>query len=131
MKFERFDMTPCAACAALRRRRERLLALLARLRRSPDPGFAQRFPAVVAAVEAAFRHEEVLLERLGEACLHPRRADHAVLLCALHRTASRVEAGDLVLGRQVAAALDAILRLPLQASAPHLPHAQALVRHAS
>lgn len=111
MKFERFGMAPHAACAALRRRRGRLLARLAVLRRSPDPEFARRFPAMVAAVEAAFRHEEALLELLGAACLHPRRADHAMILCALHRSAPRVEEGNVTLGRQVVSALDALLRL--------------------
>jgi hypothetical protein len=130
MKFERFDMAPRTACAALRHRRGRLLAQLVRLRRSPDPAFAKDFPAMVAAVEAAFRHEEALLDLLGQACLHPRLADHAVILCALHRTAARVEAGDLALGRQVAAALDAILRLPRPTAAPGIPRAHPPVRHA-
>lgn len=130
MKFERFDMAPHAACAALRQRRSRLLAQLAVLRKSPDPAFAHGFPAMVAAVEAAFRQEEALLERLGEACLHPRRADHAVLLCALHRTAARVEAGDLALGRQVTAALDAVLHLPPPAARPPIQRTHPLVRHA-
>jgi hypothetical protein len=130
MKFERFDMAPHIACAALRRRRGRLLAQLDRLRRSPDPAFAQSFPVLVAAVEAAFRHEEGLLDLLGEACLHPRLADHAIILCALHRTAARIEAGDLTLGRQVMASLDAILRLPPLTAAPATLAVHPLVRHA-
>jgi hypothetical protein len=85
---------------------------------------------MVAAAEAAFCQEDELLERLGEACLHPRRADHAVLLCALHRTAARVEAGDLAQGRHVAAALNAVLRLPPPIAMTVAPRAQLLVRHA-
>lgn len=123
-------MVPHVACAALRQRRGRLLAQLAVLRDSADAGFAQGFPALVAAVEAAFRHEEALLDLLGEACLRPRRADHAVILCALHRAAARVEAGEPALGRQVAQALDAILRQPLPVPAPGHLRAQPLVRHA-
>jgi hypothetical protein len=107
-----------------------MLAQLAVLMRSPDPGLAHGFPAMVAAVEAAFRQEEALLERLGEACLHPRRADHAVLLCALHRTAARVEAGDLAIGRLVAAALDAVLRLPLPSALPAVLQPRRPMRHA-
>lgn len=110
MKFERFDIAPRLRSATSRRRR--LLARLALLRRRPDPAFAKGFAGLVAAVEAEFRHEEALLDLRGQACLHPRLADDAVILCALHRTAARVEAGDVALGRQVAAALDAILRLP-------------------
>jgi hypothetical protein len=118
MKFRHLDMPAHAACAALGRRRKRLLVRIAGLRAAPDAEFVHRFAAVVAEVETAFRHEEALLELLGDACLHPRRADHAVVLCALHRAACRVEGGDVVLGRQVAAALDAILRLPFQARPP-------------
>jgi hypothetical protein len=101
-----------AAAAALQRCHRDLRARVARLRTQPDDLFAQEFPAVVTAVEAGFRHEETLLELLGDTCLHPRRADHAVILCALHRTLSQVEGGDVALGRQVAEALDAVLALP-------------------
>lgn len=112
MKYRPIRMAPQAACAALHRRRVLLLDRIAALRRSPDTEFAQQFLAVVAQVESAFRHEESLLELLGDACLHPRRADHATILCALHRTAARVEGGDLQRGREVAAALEAILDTP-------------------
>lgn len=112
MEFHPVELTPAAACAALRHRRKALRARTGALARVPDGDFARRFPALVAAVEAAFRHEEALLELLGDACLHPRRADHAVILCALHRTMARVEDGDVALGRQVTDALDAVLSLP-------------------
>lgn len=125
MHFRPIDMPPAAACAALRRRRRQLLADIGALCACPDAVFARRFPDTVAAVEAAFRHEEALLELLGDACLRPRRADHAVILCALHRTASQVERGELGLARQVAGALATLLghaaalappAVPLQAS---------------
>lgn len=109
MTFRPIQMPPAAACAALRRRRRQLLARLSALRTCPDSAFDRQFRSMVAAVEAAFRHEEALLELLGDACAHPRRADHAIILCALHRSAARVEAGDLRRGREVAAALEAIL----------------------
>jgi hypothetical protein len=106
------DADPLAACAALRTSRARLCARVAALQAQPDEVFVQDFPAVVAAVETDFRREEALLERLGDAALHPRRADYAVLLCALHRTLPQIEAGDVDLGRQVADALGAVLSLP-------------------
>lgn len=112
MKYRPIRMPAHAACAVLRHGRRLLRARVSALLALPDAAFAQAFPGVVAAVEAAFRHEEALLELLGEACLHPRRADHAVILCALHRSAARVEGGDLERGRQVVAALDAILAPP-------------------
>lgn len=112
MKYRPIDVPPAGACAALQHRRRLLLERVAALRTCPDSEFAREFPAVVNAVEAAFRHEEALLELLDEACLHPRRADHASILCALHRTVTRVEGGDLQRGREVAAALEAILGAP-------------------
>jgi hypothetical protein len=104
-----------------------LRARVAALRAQPDDVFMHDFPAVVTAVEAGFRHEETLLEVLGDAGLHPRRADHAMILCALHRTLPQVEGGDIALGRQVADALDAVLALPcVTAAAPaHAPDAHA------
>ena len=121
MKFRHIDMPPEAACAALRHRRRQLLDRIGALRASPDAEFARRFPDAVAAVEAAFRHEEALLELRGEACLHPRLAEHATILCALHRTAAQVERGDLALGRQVAHALAALLGQPGAPPSPATP----------
>jgi len=118
MRFHHIDMVPAAACAALRHRRKTLRTRIGALEAVPDAGFAQQFPALVAAVEAGFRHEEALLELLGDACLRPRRADHAVILCALHRTMARVEDGDVALGRQVTNALDAVLSQPCHAILP-------------
>jgi hypothetical protein len=115
MHFHHPDADPLAACAALRMSRARLCARVAALQAQPDDAFVQDFPAVVAAVEADFRREEALLERLGDAALHPRRADYAVVLCALHRTLPQIEGGDVGLGRQVADALEAVLSLPWDA----------------
>ncbi|MFS2025134.1 hypothetical protein [Massilia sp. CT11-137] len=115
MHFHHPDADPLAACAALRTSRARLCARVAALQAQPDDVFVQDFPAVVAAVEADFRREEALLERLGDAALHPRRADYAVVLCALHRTLPQIEGGDVGLGRQVADALEAVLSLPWDA----------------
>ncbi|MFS2082031.1 hypothetical protein ACCD04_12595 [Telluria sp. Tellsp131] len=115
MHFHHPDADPLAACAALRTSRARLCARVAALQAQPDDVFVQDFSAVVAAVEADFRREEALLERLGDAALHPRRADYAVVLCALHRTLPQIEGGDVGLGRQVADALEAVLSLPWDA----------------
>jgi hypothetical protein len=120
MRFPSPGIAPAAARAALLRSRNDLCTRVATLRAQPDDIFLHDFSAVVTAVEAGFRHEEALLELLGDAGLHPRRADHAVILCALHRTLPQVEGGDIALGRQVAEALDAVLTLPLQtASVEH------------
>ena len=115
MRLRHIDMDPATACASLRHGRKVLRVRIAGLRATPDAGFAQGFAGLVASVEAGFRHEEALLELLGDACLHPRRADHAMILCALHRTMSRGEGGEVKLGRQVVDALDAVLSLPARA----------------
>lgn len=130
MSFRHIDMPPEAACAALQHRHRLLLDRIAGLGTCPDTEFAQQFPAVVDAVEAAFRHEEALLELLGDAGLHPRRAHHASILCALHRTATRVEDGDLERGREVAAALEAILLPQQQQQQPPHPAPDAARRPA-
>lgn len=125
MHFHQPEADPLTACAAMRHNRERLCARIEALQAQPDDVFVQDFPAVVAAVEADFRREEALLEHLGDACLHPRRADYAVVLCALHRTLPQIEGGDVALGRQVADALGAVLSLPWDAGtdAPRAPPA--------
>lgn len=118
MIFRRLSPDTLAACAALHRRRRVLRARVQTLQACSDAEFFHQFPSVVAAVEAGFRHEEALLERLGDACLHPRRADHAIILSALHRTMSQVDSGDIQLGRQVADALGHVLELPCPFIAP-------------
>lgn len=103
-----FDPTH-AAHAALSASRHALCARIAALQAQPDHGFIDAFAQVVAAVEAGLRHEEALLDRIGGICLRTRRADDAVILRALHRVTPDVERGDLALGREVAAALGAVL----------------------
>jgi hypothetical protein len=125
----RFASPAIAPLVALRRCRRDLCARVAALRAQPDDAFVHDFPAVVTAVEAGFRHEETLLELLGDAGLHPRRADNAVILCALHRTLPQVEGGDIALGRQVADALDAVLTLPWGTATEHVADAHVANAH--
>jgi hemerythrin len=84
---------------------------IAALAAGPDDALAHGFAALVAAVEAMFRHEELIMETLGYVQLHEHRAENAVVLSALHRVLPDIEEGDLVLGRQVLAALDDVLAL--------------------
>jgi hypothetical protein len=134
MTLKQISMSPPAACLALHRGRKKLRARVAALRPLPDAEFRDQFTGMVAAVEAGFRHEEALLELLGDACLHPRLADHAVMLSALHRVAPKVESGDVDLGRQVAEALGHALELPLPLtplwSPPHHVASATWLRHA-
>jgi hemerythrin len=76
-----------------------------------DDDFARSFNHMVAAVEAGLRHEETLLEGLGDRHLRERRAENAIILCALHRVASAVEQGQVEPGRQLTAALEQMLAL--------------------
>jgi hemerythrin len=102
---------PRALCTALRHGRKMLCRQIATLATGPDDALARGFAAMVAAVEAAFRHEELIMETLGYVRLHEHRAENAVVLSALHRVLPDVEQGDGALGRQVLAALDEVLAL--------------------
>lgn len=100
-----------ATCAALRHVPMNLGRRIRHAQAVDDHAFASGFPAMVAAVEAGFRREEELLERLGYRYLRDRRAESAVILWALHRAAVMVEQGNVEVGRQVVAALDGILMM--------------------
>jgi hypothetical protein len=102
---------PRAICAALRHGRKMLCRRIAALAAVPDDVLCGSFAALVAAVEAAFRHEESIMETLGYAHLHEHREENAVVLAALHRALPEVERGDHALARQVLTALDEVLAL--------------------
>ena len=112
MRLPRPNSTqPRALCAALRHDRKQLRRRIAALAAGPDGPLGQGYAALVAAVEAAFRHEELIMETLGYARLHAQREENAVVLCALHRVLPDVERGDAALGREVLGALAGVLGL--------------------
>jgi len=100
-----------AICAAIRHARKHLCSRLQHAVSAPDERFVREFPSLVAAVEAGFRHEEMVMEALAYDSLHEHRAENATLLAALHRVTPLVEDGDVALGRQVLAALRDVLAL--------------------
>jgi hemerythrin len=102
---------PRAICAALRHGRKMLCRRIADIAAGPDDMIGRGFAALVAAVEAAFRHEELIMETLGYVHLHEHREENAVVLSALHRVLPDVERGDHMLGRTVLAALVDVLDL--------------------
>jgi hemerythrin len=102
---------PRAICAALRHGRKKLCRRIADIMAGPDDMVGHAFAGLVAAVEAAFRHEELIMETLGYVRLHEHREENAVVLSALHRVLPDVEGGDHMLGRQVLAALAGVLDL--------------------
>lgn len=77
----------------------------------PDDRFPAAFTHLVAAIEAAFRHEEALMEAIGFPGVREQRQDNALLQNALHHVAPRVEAGELGVGREVVAVLPDLLSL--------------------
>lgn len=115
MTFRRLPGSSAGALgAAIRHARRHLCARLAHSAdgaRTPDACFAREFPALVTAVEAGFRHEELAMESLDYARLHEHRAENAVILAALHRAMPLVEDGDIALGRQLVTALLDVLSL--------------------
>jgi hemerythrin len=102
---------PRTVYSAVRHARRSLCNRLERMAGLPDEAFCQDFAGVVAAVEAAFRHEELVMEMLGYAHLRDQRAENAVILRALHRAIPAVDGGDCALGRQLVAALRDVLDL--------------------
>ena len=97
--------------SAMRHARKHLCSRMTALAAAPHDAFVAGWPLLVAEVEAAFRHEEALMEAAGHGGLQAHLADNALALCALHRVTPLVEAGDTSLGREALAALDAILSL--------------------
>jgi len=102
---------PRALCAALRHARKQVCRRVADLAAAPDDAVAHGYAPLVAAVEAAFRHEELIMETLGYARLHVQREENAVVLRALHRALPDVEDGNAALGRRMLDALAGVLDL--------------------
>jgi hemerythrin len=102
---------PRAICAALRHGRKMLCRRIGEIVSGPDDMVGRGFATLVAAVEAAFRHEELIMETLGYVHLHEHREENAVVLSALHHVLPDVERGDHMLGRQVLSALVDVLDL--------------------
>jgi hypothetical protein len=104
MSFRRYPGGGAGAVgAAMRHARRRVCARLAGTldpARTPDASFVREFPALVALVEAGFRHEETVMELLNYERRHDHLADNAIILAALHRALPLVEDGDIALGRR-------------------------------
>ncbi|MEX5746229.1 hypothetical protein [Massilia sp. X63] len=102
---------PHTVVRALSHARNALLVQVHAAAGAPDLRFPEAFAHLVAAIEAAFRHEETLMEVAGFPGVREQRRDNALLLNALHHAAPRVEAGELGIGREVLAALPGLLSL--------------------
>lgn len=102
---------PRTLVAALRHARRTLCGRLHALLAAPDAALVQAFAALVAEVEAGFRHEELIMGTLGYERLREQREENAVVLSALHHVLPQVEDGDAALGRTVLSALLDVLDL--------------------
>lgn len=102
---------PHTVVRALAHARKGLLTQVSATAGEPDDRFPAAFARMVAAIEAAFRHEETLMETIGFPGVREQRRDNALLLNALHHAAPRVEAGEIGIGREVVAALPGLLSL--------------------
>lgn len=102
---------PHTVVRALAHARKSLLAQVRAAAGEPDGSFPAAYTRLVAAIEAAFRHEETLMEAIGFPGVREQRRDNALLLNALHHVAPRVEAGEHGIGREVVAALPELLSL--------------------
>jgi hypothetical protein len=100
---------PAATTHALRRARKRLYRRLLAVALQPDAMFACGWAGAVAASEAAFRQQELLMDLVNDPRLRQQRADNAHLLSALHHVTPCVESGDCTIGRQALRALALIV----------------------
>jgi len=101
--------TAPALGTALRHTRKQLFRQIDALAAQEDGPFAAGWNSVVAAAEAAFRHEEAIMELAHFAGLAAHRAENARTLGALHHVTILVEGGDTAVGRSMLAALGAIV----------------------
>lgn len=103
------DMQAHAIGVALQHTRKRLCRQIDFLANQPDTSFAAGWSKMMSITEAAFRHEETIMEMTGYAGLAAHRAENARILGTLHHVTVRVECGDIRVGREAAAALAAIV----------------------
>ncbi len=80
---------------------ENFLAALGGLSSAPDTDFADRYQDFVRQAEVAFRIEEDWMEQLDLPVIKSHREQHARVLGALHHVHSRIQDGDLAIGREV------------------------------
>lgn len=109
--FSLLAQRPHGIVRAMTHARKHLLVQVRDTAGEPDERFPAAFTRLVAAIEAAFRHEESLMETAGVPGLREQRQDNALLLNALHHALPQVEAGNLAVGREVVAALRDLLSL--------------------
>lgn len=102
---------PHTVVRAMAHARNTLLVDVHAAARAPDALFPAAFGHLAAAIEAAFRKEEIQMEAIGFPGVREQRRDNALLLNALHHAAPRVEGGELAIGREVVAALPGLLSL--------------------
>lgn len=105
MKPRHSAADPQALCTVLRHARHASCQRVARAAATPDRLFADDFPALVFAVEAGFRREELTMEALGIPGLRERRRHNALILNALHDVSPAVTRGSPEVGREVVSAL--------------------------
>jgi hypothetical protein len=98
-----------ALATALQHVRKHLCRQIDQLAGQQDADFATGWTKLVAATEAAFRHEETVMELAHYPGLAIHRAENARILGALHHVTPRVDAGDSGVGRAALAALAAIV----------------------
>jgi hemerythrin len=79
----------------------RIFDALIQASKSPDAELAGRFVPLVRNAEQAFSTEEAWMERISFADARMHREHHALVLSGLHRTHSKIMAGDYSAGRDL------------------------------
>ena len=103
------DEAAHALGTALRHTHTQLCRQIDALEAQPAASFAAGWSDLVAGAETAFREEERVMEQVRYAGLAEHMAENACILSALHHVSPRVDDGDHGIGREVLAALAAII----------------------
>lgn len=89
----------------------------------PASELAPAFGQLVAAIEADFRGEELLMECFDCADSHQHREQHARMLAGLHHAASALDQGQPLPAQQALADLRQWLPFHIETQDRHLLHA--------
>lgn len=92
--------TSRALAAVLAEGRRAVAEHIEALSSASDECFADSYVHLVAALEQAFRAEELVMEAVNSRALRGHLEQHARALGALHQVMPQIEAGDIALGRE-------------------------------
>jgi hemerythrin len=101
MPYKTLPSTLISGVPAIDSLHEEFLEALIGLSSASDTDFVDRYQDFVKQAEEAFRVEEEWMEQLDLPIIKSHREQHARVLGALHHVYSRIQDGDLTVGKEV------------------------------